>query len=529
MSGKDDLRMCKVCYGDLTDVQQREQHIQDRNRQGRKGKPGVAKVAQTMQENIAYCMKVLPDYKDLAMALLDFKRRDEYDDAVAMRESILRRCQAVGVEAKKLKAANTQLKHEVDTDSFRMRGRMMARCTEFLQEHMMGMARLPKREEIESYVPPEEELEEVPPEEQAAPLGTILVEVTYDITGIRGVVPMGMLIVHVVQANGLVIENKSGVCDPFVSASYASGDGDYDTKSNEKRTKTMKKILDPQFDEELCFEEVGSLETAAAGRLTIVVSAQLGRKKSQALGKVVLPVGLAVDHGEPITIALQTPEEGAQIEAWTPFTPNQLVALQLQQMDDLQRFSIVKSVVDGMKFSEAMDLVASFVGNSSILRGNVAAAIEAGAIIMGLKDIEKLNAFNRKKLMKDLVDGKVRVNEALLLATDSVKAQEEERRQLIEAEKNRDREVAGAHAKLRRMLDTLEPVMAGRPPSPPLATDNLLENTDGVLRTSPSPLPRSRDVSLQPSRYADARCVLMSSLFQRPILFGTRSRTGLCR
>ena len=216
MSGKDDLRMCKVCFGDLTDVQLREQHIQDRNRQRRKGVPGVAKVAKTMQENIAYCMEVLPMYKELAMALLDFKRRDEYDSAVALREAILRRCQAVGMEAKKLKAANIQLKHEVGTDSFNMRGRMMARCTEFLQEHMMGMARLPNREEIESYVPPEEEAEELPKEEQEAPLGTILVEITYDTLGLRGVVPIGMLIMHVVQANGLVIENKSGVCDPFV-------------------------------------------------------------------------------------------------------------------------------------------------------------------------------------------------------------------------------------------------------------------------------------------------------------------------
>jgi hypothetical protein len=76
-----------------------------------------------------------------------------------LREGVLRRCQAVGVEAKKLKAANTQLKDEIGTDFYMVRARMLKRCAEFLQEHMMGMARLPKREEIENYKPPEEEEE----------------------------------------------------------------------------------------------------------------------------------------------------------------------------------------------------------------------------------------------------------------------------------------------------------------------------------------------------------------------------------
>ena len=51
------------------------------------------------------------------------------------------------------------------------------------------------------------------------------------------------------------------------------------------------------MQEELCFEEVGSLEMAAGGVLTIMVFAQLGKRKEQLLGSVMLPVGLGVDHG----------------------------------------------------------------------------------------------------------------------------------------------------------------------------------------------------------------------------------------
>jgi hypothetical protein len=55
---------------------------------------------------------------------------------------------------------------------------------------------------------------------------------------------------------------------------------------------------------------------------------------------------------------------------------------------------------------------------------------------------------------------KVQVNEALLKATDAVRRQEDERRLLLQQEQQKGREIAGAHAKLRGMLNRLEPAMA---------------------------------------------------------------------
>jgi hypothetical protein len=193
------------------------------------------------------------------------------------------------------------------------------------------------------------------------------VELNYDTVALRGTEPIGMLILHVVQVSGLVVDTKSGVCDPFVQVRCAFSDRNLhsrmpsdpthvrfiplgsplpltvatinhvetlkavynssdlnDISETAKRTKTMKKTVDPLFDEELCFEEVGSLETAAGGSLTIQIFAQLGKRKEQLLGSVVLPVGLGVDHGEPITIPLQSPDlAGDAIAMWSPFSPDE--------------------------------------------------------------------------------------------------------------------------------------------------------------------------------------------------------------
>ena len=67
-------------------------------------------------------------------------------------------------------------------------------------------------------------------------------------------------------------------------------------------------------------------------------------------------------------------------------------------------------------------------------------------------------------------------------------------------------------------------------PPPPLATDNLLENTDGVLRPPPRSAVFSRGGTLLPSSYADARYIdavivsqaLASFAIEQYTLYGER-------
>ena len=206
---------------------------------------------------------------------------------------------------------------------------------------MLGLPKLPTQAELAEIIKNVGKINE-PLEDPDAPgqLGVIMMELGYDTVAMRATGPIGMLMLHVIEVKGLRGETPDPP-DPFVRAILG------DAKLS--RTKRMQQTYDPAFDEELRFEEVGSLEDCADEFITVEVCSGKD-KKPVVLGKAIIPVGLAIDHGRKIGMDLAPQDE---CEPWTPFTVDELLSMQFRQLDDLQQKAIVNSVAGGLTFKEA--------------------------------------------------------------------------------------------------------------------------------------------------------------------------------
>ena len=475
-----EMRVCRFCHGELQSTHKREMLQRERMQQEERGPPMIQQLAALIEQLILDCNETLPAYKELTSALLRCERIEQYEDAVLLRKELLRRCQKVGVEGKKMQIANMKVAKEkgkeiTRTDRFKIRAMVAKRCTEFLQANMLGLPKLPKKEEIEAMAAELANQPEAVPEPVAkVNFGTIVVQVIYETGGLRGTQPIGQLILHVVEASNLVYDDKNGtnLCDPYVIARVDMGslapmsDSKKAGGDLEERTKTMKKTTNPKFDEELTFDEVGSIERIADRYITIEVRSG-SKKKMVLIGRTKIPVGLALDLGEDgdegLELGLQDPLSFEECIPWTPFSHNQLLALQFQQLDDMQRFSIVRSIASQVPFAEAMQLVQQFVGSSRIVRGTIADAKKAVKVVSGMRDIELLNPLHRTAVMDALTDGKMSIEAAIAKATELYHMQLKERQQILERSKAQQRTRPSEddlYTRLRDTLRQLEPAQA---------------------------------------------------------------------
>eukprot|EP00039_Didymoeca_costata_P008656 m.114672 g.114672 ORF g.114672 m.114672 type:complete len:1620 (-) comp14176_c0_seq1:43-4902(-) len=452
---QDVLRVCRFCHGELQVVHKRELHRQRRVAQEKQGPPAIAKVAKSMEDNISAALEIIPTYTVLADALYQLERVEEYKKAEDMKQIILGKCQIVGNESKKCKITNAKAGDKPSSDIYKIRANMAKRGTEFLQKNMVALPKLPKLEAINKALEerklrpdPSKEITKQPTDD----FGSILVDINYDTLATTAQGPLGCIIVLIMRAEHLVTDDKSGLCNPIVACTLTTLE-DIENKTVSEyatqKTKIMKRTNDPVFDEELRFDHVGSLDNVASKYISIEVQTAI-KKKPPVVGKALIPIGLSVDHGQSVLLPLHGPDEDCV--PWSPFSYKQQISLQFQQMDALQRFSIVQSIATGMKFQEAMGLVEQFIKATAVTRGTIEKAENAYKIITGLQDLEQLNPLQRDSLMKQLISGKLDVDQALLMASDLLKKQLLEQHEVKRGGKERD--------ELRDMLRQLEPAQA---------------------------------------------------------------------
>jgi len=177
-----------------------------------------------------------------------------------------------------------------------------------------------------------------------------------------------------------------------------------------------------------------------------------------------VPIGLAIDHGKPIELVLNP--EGDMTE-WSPFTPEEQLAMQIQLLDEMQQFSIMNTIASGMDWHDAMGLVQQFVGQQTLTKGRKADAQRAKQLLAGLHDLQRLDPTQRDAILNSVMKG-MSMEEAMHLVRDFVrkasaatnrgaprktnlKIPNKKREEKLEAKKRR---------RLGRMLATLDAVQA---------------------------------------------------------------------
>ena len=129
-----------------------EIHDHKFNEQKSKGIPAVAKVAISLQASIAAIDDMLPYYLEVSEKLARFDELDEFGPATRLRTDIMAKCQELARFGKQLKAVNDQMAKkpgfDPKGDAQRLRMGMLKRISEYVQENMIGLPKLPTKEKI---------------------------------------------------------------------------------------------------------------------------------------------------------------------------------------------------------------------------------------------------------------------------------------------------------------------------------------------------------------------------------------------